>query len=321
MLTDCRQAFTHVDAIKACVIEATLALAGKALRLARGRHTAKTSQFVRALFASVATSIAGLDDPFARMGLAQRAARAALENGCIGQADLLFRAAIQEIPELPQAMAAHIALSSPAGVDSTAAAQEQRLFDLLRGFLAAIVTMPGHPEHGPFYLARGVLNAVQKFPWARGVASPLRCRATLLLLPLLHAFAQDPLPEHIAGVESNDVLYHGDAKYPEELRQLQCAALGVALAQLGEAQQAVQAGDAAARAVVLEAAPDLLRTDVLRATLALDPAGAVPFVEQCCLLLRGLAPEHALVKAAIAVVKEFLLEERKRAALAPPVGA
>jgi hypothetical protein len=236
------------------------------------------------------------------MRAAQLFARAALESQCVGQADLLFRAAIQEIPELPQAMAVHIALSGGA-MDAAAAAQELRLFELLRDFSRAVVAMPGHPEHGPFYLARGLLNAVQKFPWARGAASPLRCRSTLLLLPLLHAFA----------VESNDVLYHGDAAYLDELRALQRAVLEAAVAQLADAQQAVQAGDAAARAVVLEAVPDLLEARVLGAALALDAAGAVPLVERAALLLRGVAPEHPLVASAVAQVKAFIAQARKRA--------
>jgi hypothetical protein len=312
LLTDCRQAFTHVDALKQAVIDATLALAGRALALVKGRHSAKTAQFVRSLFASVGTSIAGLDDPFARMSLSQRAARAALDNGCVSQADLLFRSAVAEIPELPQAMSVHIALSS--SMDVTAAAQEQRLFDLLRSFAQAIVPMPGHPEAGPCYLARGLLNAVQKFPWARGAASPLRARSTLLVLPVVHALAADPLaPEHrVPGVDGNDVLYGGSEAYRDELRALQRSALEAALQQLEDANAAVQAGDAAARAVVLEAVPELLQRATLAECLALDLQGAVPFVERAVLMLRSLAPEHAAVGAAIAQVKEAIAE-RKRA--------
>ena len=319
VLTDCRRAFTQTDALRSAVIDATAALAARALQLARGRHTQKTAQFARAVFASVSTSISGLDDPFLRMRTSQRCARAALESQCLGQADLLFRAAIQEIPELPQAMAVHIALSgsAPGGsMDAAAAAQEQRLYDLLRDFSLAAAAMPGHPEHGPFYLARGLLNAVQKFPWARGAASPLRCRSTLLLLPLLHAFAADPLPGRVPGVESNDVLFHGDAAYLEELRLLQRSVLEVAVAQLADAQQAVQAGDAAARAVVLDAVPDLLAPAALGAALELDAAGAVPLVERAALMLKAVAPEHALVGQAVQQVKAFIAAQRKKAGAA-----
>ena len=304
LLSDCRRSFTHVDALKAAVIEATISLSMKALRLVKGKHNSKTSQFVRSLFASVATSIAGLDDPFARMELSQQAARAALENNCIGQADLLFRSAIQELPELPQAIAVHIALSASA--DQTAAQQEERLYELLSSFTKAIIPMPGSPDHGACYLIQGVLTAIQRFPWARGGSSIARCKSTLLLLPVIHIMASpDPFPAEykIPGVDSNDVLFAGDPKFKEELKALQKSVLEHVIQLFGEAELAFKAGDPSSRAIILEGVPEMVSKQSLVKILSLDLTGSVPFVEQSLLMLRGHAPDHICIKEAIELVK------------------
>jgi hypothetical protein len=324
VLTDCRQAFTNVDALKGAIVRAEVELANKALRLVKGRHTPKTSQFVRAIFASVATSIASLDDPFARMALAMFAAGAALPNGCVAQADLLYRAAIQEIPELPAAAAIASALSgtdvatgsreaavvlpigsaAPSSSSEPSSAVDFRLVLLLADLGRAIVIMPGHPEHGPFYLARGLLNAIQKFPWTKGAASVPRCRATVALLPTLVDFGRDPLPGRIPTVESNDVLFAGEPSYREELRQLVRAVLEVVVAQLQEAKGAADADPgSSARAVLTEAIPELLRPALLRDLLEGDP-GVLPAVEAATLLLKGVAPDHPVVKNTVAFVQE-----------------
>lgn len=304
LLSDCRRSFTHVDALKSAVIEATIGLSMKALKLVKGKHNSKTSQFVRSLFASVATSIAGLDDPFARMELSQKAARAALENNCIGQADLLFRSAIQELPELPQAIAVHIALSASA--DQTAAQQEERLYGLLSSFTKAIIPMPGSPDHGPCYLIQGVLTAIQRFPWARGGSSIARCKSALLLLPVIHIMASsEPFPSEykIPGVDSNDVLYAGDLKFKEELKSLQKLVLEHVIQLFGEAELAFKAGDPSSRAIILEGVPEMVSKQTLTEILNLDLTGSVPFVEQSLLILRGHAPDHVCIKVAIELVK------------------
>ena len=65
----------------------------------------------------------------------------------------------------------------------------------------------------PFYLARGLYNALTKYPWQSHVHAAHKFAALASLLPLLRAMVQDPLPDRIPGVDSNDVLYAGDASY------------------------------------------------------------------------------------------------------------
>ena len=36
---------------------------------------------------------------------------------------------------------------------------------MLKSFLSSMVVVPGHPEHGPFYLVKGLLKASEKYSW------------------------------------------------------------------------------------------------------------------------------------------------------------
>lgn len=309
ILMDCRQSFTSIDALKGGIINAQLDLAMRALNFVKGRHTAKTSSFVRAIFASAATSIACLDDPFRRMEIAQKAAYVALQNGCISQADLLYRAAIQEIPELPSAVAVNTALTGIG--DNDGLIIDERLCILLIDFTKGIIPMPGHPDHGPFYLARGLLNAIQKFPWSKGSASVQRSKAVLLLLPVLHAYAQDPLPGRIPGVDSNDVLYAGESSYKEELKLIQRNILELYIGYCNEAKAAADADPgSSAKGVLTTTIPELLKVNVINGILDLD-IGTLPAIEAATLLLKGVAPDHPLVKSTIQHVQEKIKMMKK----------
>ena len=44
-------------------------------------------------------------------------------------------------------------------------AREQTLVELLSSLCSLLIAVPGHPQHGPFYLATGALNVIQKAEW------------------------------------------------------------------------------------------------------------------------------------------------------------
>ena len=75
--------------------------------------------------------------------------------------------------------------------------------------------VPGHPEHGPFYLVKGLLNAIERYEWQE--SSGAKARVLISLLPLLCAYGQRTLPYTVPKVDSNDVLYGGKASYLTEL--------------------------------------------------------------------------------------------------------
>jgi len=77
--------------------------------------------------------------------------------------------------------------------------------------------VPGRPDHGPFYLVQGLLNALPRYThW--NVSSGKRIDAYLALVPLLAAFAQRRFPYSTPGVEANDVLYGGETDYLAEIK-------------------------------------------------------------------------------------------------------
>ena len=79
------------------------------------------------------------------------------------------------------------------------------------------MVVPGHPEHGPFYLVTGLLNVLQTAAWRRAASLPT---LSLRILSLLSTYAQRQLPYRVAGVDSNDVLYAAEPSYASELRAL-----------------------------------------------------------------------------------------------------
>lgn len=206
---ECRAAFANLDAVKDRLILAVARLAMKAHKFMKGRHTKKTSAFVKACLAYCHITIPSIDDVFRRLHLQLVSANIALLNQCLPQTDTFLKAAITTIPDVPPIMEAD-------KVEYKRVHSEARLASFLRMFWSTLVIVPGHPEHGPFYLVQGLLNAMPRFAWQAhtGVQTSLY----IWMLPLLSTFMQRKLPYTIERVESNDVLYGGSAEYLEELR-------------------------------------------------------------------------------------------------------
>jgi len=181
VLSSARASLSRTDAVKQCVVECTLSLADRALEIVRGRHTAKTSAFTRAVLTSAAVGIPAVDDPILRLELYTRAGSCALRNVSVTHADMLFRAAVQELPELPSArsLAAAISSSTPVRVSPDAMLElDAIVVARAEALMQAVVLMPGHPEHGPLYLVKGLLTAASRYPWSPSPAhSVLRSRS------------------------------------------------------------------------------------------------------------------------------------------------
>lgn len=61
-----------------------------------------------------------------------------------------------------------------------------------------VVTDSGHPDHGPFYLIQGLMNAIPRFPWQAG--SAVQTKVYTNILALLCTLAQKKFPYHIQGM-------------------------------------------------------------------------------------------------------------------------
>lgn len=123
------------------------------------------------------------------------------------QTDTFLKAAISLIPETP----------THEEIESRRVHTEDRLASYLRSLLSTLVVAPGHPEHGPFYIVQGLLNAMPRFPWQANTA--VQTRVYVDILALLCTYAQRKFPYHVAHVESNDDLYGGAPDYMAELKE------------------------------------------------------------------------------------------------------
>lgn len=215
---DCRQCFPNLDPVRVQLVASVGRLAMRTHEIVKGRHTAKTSAFVRACISYCFITIPTIDDVFARLAAYLASAEVALANRSVAQADAFFRSAITAIQEVPTT-AVDFSSSTTSTTAPSDPATEARLVAFLRNFLSALVLVPGHPELGPFYLYEGLLKVLGDYPWAP--ASPARGDALLAVLASLAAIAQPTLPYHSApAAEANDALYKGDPRYLPDLQEV-----------------------------------------------------------------------------------------------------
>jgi hypothetical protein len=214
-LSDARRAFGNFDTVKARLVHAVAALTMRTLSIVGGVHTERTAPFVRACVANLFITIPSIESVFVRLELYLVAANVALQNGAIGQAEDLCKAAVklfgESIPPHPSDLDLEV-------VRAKCRAKEEQMLEFVLRFASLLVVIPGHPELGPFYLFGGLLKVLSAFQWLPGSEVP--CRVAMALLGTLCALAQETLPYHIRNLESNNVLYGGDPMYLEELYKL-----------------------------------------------------------------------------------------------------
>ena len=203
ILVDCRAAFPNLDSVKDRLVLSVVHLAARAHAMVKGKHNRKTSAFVKACLACCHITIPSIDNVFRRLYLFLHCGQVALINGCLPQTDTFFKAAISIIPDIPQ--------STNYDYDRQRLPSEPRLLEFFKSFLSSLIIVPGHPEHGPFYLIKGLRNAVSKYEWKEGHGG--KTELFIYILPVLSAWSQRKLPYCIDSVDSNDSLFGGNALF------------------------------------------------------------------------------------------------------------
>eukprot|EP00601_Ochromonadales_sp_CCMP2298_P014801 CAMPEP_0173217416 /NCGR_PEP_ID=MMETSP1142-20121109/486_1 /TAXON_ID=483371 /ORGANISM="non described non described, Strain CCMP2298" /LENGTH=535 /DNA_ID=CAMNT_0014144999 /DNA_START=91 /DNA_END=1696 /DNA_ORIENTATION=- len=194
---ECRAVFCNLDQLTDKLVQAAAHLCTRTYIIAKGKHSKKTSTFAKACLAYCHITIPSLACPLRRLELQLLLAQVSLLNVCLPQTDTFLKGAITTLPELPPFTE----------VSGRRVHCEERLAPLLLNLLSTLVVAPGHPEHGPFYIVQGLLNAIPRFPWSpEGRAQG---RVYCGMLSLLCTLAQRRLPYHIKDVQSNDELYSG----------------------------------------------------------------------------------------------------------------
>lgn len=97
-----RAAFVNLDGVFVTLVQCVNLLAIKTRRIVNGRHTRKTSAFVKSCAAYCFITIPSITSVISRMNLYLMSGQVALLNLCFGQADAFFEAAINSIRELPK---------------------------------------------------------------------------------------------------------------------------------------------------------------------------------------------------------------------------
>uniref|UniRef100_A0A665UWG3 VPS35 endosomal protein-sorting factor-like n=1 Tax=Echeneis naucrates TaxID=173247 RepID=A0A665UWG3_ECHNA len=203
-------------------------LAMETRRVMRGSHSRKTAgqlssenrkqgsvltpcfsdSLLQACAAYSFITIPSLSSIFSRLSLYLLSGQVALANQCLSQADAFLKAAVSILPEVPRSIS----------VEGKLRSSESFLLDFINNFLATVLVVPDHPEHGVLYLVRGLLNMVQDYTWEDN--SDAKVRVYISALPLLAAMCQETYLYSIPKVDSNETLYGGDPKFLSEINKL-----------------------------------------------------------------------------------------------------
>jgi hypothetical protein len=217
-----RSIFCNLDLVSDALVIYVSGLPMRAYRRLRGRHTKKTAAFAKACIAYCHVTIPSIMDVMRKLELLVHCAQVALMNQSLPQADTLFLSAIMLLPDVPHFIEDENGKRTQVDVRSQ---------NLLQALLAALVVLPGHPEHGPFYVLKNCLEALPKVQWRPGSE---HCRTAVYISAahLLCTYAQTSLPNKLPNVESNDVLYTNSPRYMNELHELLSSVLDQICTQL-----------------------------------------------------------------------------------------
>lgn len=114
---------------------------------------------------------------------------------------MLFKTAIESISDIPTLISkttTTIVLLIFAALENNVVVDtEQETVSFINELISCLIAVPGHPEYGPFYLLRGLLNVVQAYKWQKG--SNARIIIYTNVLAALAAFSQETLPYNFEG--------------------------------------------------------------------------------------------------------------------------
>ena len=209
---ECRAIFSNLDEVKDKLVVCVCNLVVRAYKLMKGKHSKKTSAFVKACLAFCQITIPSISDTLRKLVLLYHCSQVSLLNQCLPQTDAFLKTAISIIPEVPEFIVQEEFANQGKMVHS-----EKRLVIFIKSLLSFLLLVPGHPEHGPFYIVQGLLNAMKRYPWqaSSGILTKVYCDISALLC----SYSQKKFVYDVFRVESNDVLYAGAVEYKMDLKK------------------------------------------------------------------------------------------------------
>lgn len=112
---------------------------------------------------------------------------------------MLFLHAIDTISKVPAVMSKSIFgnLNTIATPDNVVIETESKLVPYVNMLTSSLIAVPGHPEYGPFYLLKALLNVIQSYKWPKG--SDARVQIYINVLSALCGLYQVELPYSYPG--------------------------------------------------------------------------------------------------------------------------
>ena len=197
-LCTCRRVFHKVLEVQELCVHLACQLACRILHRTCGgdpqRHTPATLDMAKACVAFCHITAPSLPGVHPKLGLMAQSASVALMNGLVSQAESLVRAGVTMAEEV----------MAEGGREEDL----RQCGDFLKQSASLCLLLPGHPQKGPLFVVLGIERAMK------------RSLDKISLLPMICAMAQDALPYHCRGVDSNNVLYAGDEDFQRELQEM-----------------------------------------------------------------------------------------------------
>lgn len=204
--------------------------------------------FIKSCLAYAHITIPSISDPFRKLELMTLSAKVALVNNCLPQMDAFLKAAIIQITELDPSKTYPSASAHEGGMSSSideiellgsslqldsqgffsSTESEGGLLRTIGDLVSVLVYAPSLNDDDAFYFVNGLRKAVlERMAWdslsnssiqrVQVAATSSRVRILLFLLQLYGLWGQKKLPQRIAGLDSNDVLYGGDDTFENQV--------------------------------------------------------------------------------------------------------
>lgn len=180
---DSRAAFTNLESVYMTLVQSVNNLVIDTYRIVNGKHSKKTSAFVKGCIAFNYVTIPSILNVQARLDLYLLTGQIALLNACLGQADACFETGLKSITQLPKQIE----------IDGKVKSLESYLISYLETFLSTLIIVPDSPDMGVLYLLRLLIEESQKY----GFQTDSLITIYLCVLDTLSIMSQETYPFHI----------------------------------------------------------------------------------------------------------------------------
>eukprot|EP00055_Hartaetosiga_balthica_P011758 m.54685 g.54685 ORF g.54685 m.54685 type:complete len:923 (+) comp7726_c0_seq3:32-2800(+) len=196
--------FSNLDQVLVYQVHRINNLIMKTCAVVKGKHTSKTSPFVRSCISFCFITIPSVSDFLLRLKLYLTSGCVSIVNMALSQGDVFFNAAIDLIPDLPDRI--EVAL--------TMEPVEPYLQSVLQDLFSMLLIVPDHPEYERLLITKKLLKILEERQWN---SAEVEFNVFLSFYQLFAAFAQRRYIYGVKDLEANDLLYESNPKFIAEM--------------------------------------------------------------------------------------------------------